>query len=116
MITKNVSIRLPSHIVEQIRSAGDRVNLSISGALESLLEKSFAGADLLANRGDCPRPWDEKLDFRLPQPIFDGLRNACARLQISPSEYVRRLLYHYYDVQTIDFVEENGRYTLAELT
>ena len=116
MITKNVSVRLPAYIVEKARSAGHRVNLSISGALESLLEKSFSGAALLAGRGDCPRPWDQKLDFRIPQPIFQGLRDVCFQLQISPSEYIRQLLYHYYDARTIDFVEEDGHYTLAEST
>ena len=116
MITKSLSVRLPSHLIEDVRAAAGRVKLSTSEALASLLEKSFPGSALLADRGECPQPWDQKLDFRIPQPIFQGLRDVCFQLQISPSEYIRQLLYHYYDARTIDFVEENGRYTLAEST
>jgi hypothetical protein len=113
MGTRVVSFRLPPVLMESLaRSAAD-AQLSATGALEWLLRNSFEHSEMLGGMEDCRDRPDAKLDARISATTVDSLRAAATQLKVSPSVYIRRLLYHFYVTKQLKYVQSNGHYTLA---
>jgi hypothetical protein len=81
--------------------------------LEWLLAHSVGNSELLRWLEDCPDSWDAKLDARILRATYEQIGAASARLGISVSVYVRKLLYHFYVTKHLKYVGSGRRYTLA---
>jgi hypothetical protein len=113
MYTRVVSFRLSVGTVAALKRSAADARLSVAGGLEWLLHNSLANSELLRSLDDCRERLDAKLDARVAEATFDSLGAAAAQLKISPSVYIRRLLYHFYVTKRVKYVKSNGHYTLA---
>jgi hypothetical protein len=113
MSTRVLSIRLPSASAAALERSATGARSSVAGALDWLLRNSLGNFELLRSLVDCPGCPDAKLDVRIPGTTVDSLRAAAAQLKVSPSVYIRKLLYHFYATKRLKYVQSNGHYTLA---
>jgi hypothetical protein len=111
--THVVSLRLPSETVAALERSAADARLSVAGTLDWFLRYSVENFELLRGLADCPDRPDAKLDARVPGSTFDSLRAAASQLKVSPSVYIRRLLFHFYVTKRLKYVQSRGHYTLA---
>jgi hypothetical protein len=113
MRTRVVSLRLSLATAAALERSAEDARSSVAGALDWLLRNSFGNCELLRGLGDCAERPNVKLDARLSEDTVNSLKNTAAQLNISPSVYIRRLLYHLFVMKRLKYVQFNGRYTLA---
>jgi hypothetical protein len=113
MATHVISLRLPPPVDAALRASAAEAHLTVSAALEWLLRNSLGNFELLRDFTDCSRPWNSKLDARIPQQTFSELQAVSLKLGISISVYTRRLLHTFYIIKRVHYVKSDGHYTLA---
>lgn len=111
--TPIVSCRLPATVDRALRSSAANARWALSDTVNWLLTYSFANADLLRSLNDSIEQLNSKLDARVPPQTVEQLKIASEKLGISPSVYIRKLLYHFYITRKLRYLKVDGRYTLA---
>lgn len=113
MANSVVSFRLSKTVYEALQESATNSHVSVAEALDWLLCHSFGNRELLRGLRDCPRPWNIKLDTRIPGETSNQLRLAAGELRIPISVYTRRLLYHVFVTKRVFYLKSDGHYTLA---
>ena len=92
-VTKIVSIRMPEVLAHSLRDDAAERRTSVSAFVAWILDIALqSGLDLSA-LSDVRERLDGKIDCRLPTEIFYRLRPVCRQLRLSPSVYIRSLMY-----------------------
>jgi len=113
MNTRVLSFRLPAAMLEALTVSAVDAEMSISSTLDWLLRHSVGHSDLLRDLEDCPECDSIKLDARLPASTVHFISIAASDLRVPRSVYIRKLLYHFYLTRRLEYVQSDGRYTLA---
>lgn len=113
MADRIISLRLPAPVDRAVRTSAANAHMSVGDAVDWLLRNSVENAELLRGLADCPRPWNAKLDARIPGETSDQIKLAAERLGISISVYTRRLFYQFFVTKHVFYEKSDGHYTLA---
>ncbi len=108
-----ISVRLPAAASSALRTSAGNAHLSVPAALDWLLRYSFGNFELLRTLPDSCEWSNSKLDARIPFQTFEQLKLTSQKLGISPSVYVRRLLYNFYITKRVHYLKSDRHYTLA---
>jgi hypothetical protein len=95
------SVCLPDLVARELRAEADQFKLYDWCWLSSLLEMSFHDPWVLEAVSDCPGPLPVNLEVRLDHETIRRLRYFSKMVEISPTAYVQRLLYHLYATREI---------------
>lgn len=112
-MTVVASIRVPSGLEKAIRRNAARSGMTVSVIAGLIIEHSLSGQYSFPALEDVDGFLDAKLDVRLSNELVANLRAESARLEVSVSVYIRRILNAYYTKRLV-FTETEGRYTLVE--
>jgi len=112
-MTVVASIRVTSGLERAIRRNAARSGMTVSTIAGLILEHAVSGQCNLAALEEIPEFLNAKLDVRLSTELVANLRAESARLEVSVSVYIRRILNAYYTKRLL-FIETDGRYTLVE--
>ena len=111
-VTKIVSIRMPEVLAHSLRDDAAERRTSVSAFVAWILDIALqSGLDLSA-LSDVRERLDGKIDCRLPTEIFYRLRPVCRQLRLSPSVYIRALMYAGL-TRRLRLEQVGGRYTLV---
>jgi hypothetical protein len=112
-MTTVVSTRMPSTLERAVRFHADRSGMLVPVIVRLILEHALRGRYNFSGLPDAQELLGAKLDIRISDDLNLNLRAETERLGVSPSVYIRKILYAYYTKRLI-FIEKDGRYTLEE--
>ena len=112
-MTRIVSFRLPRSLAEVARADANRVGMYFSQALDFLVSSSLGIATILRGLEDSPEPFNCKIDVRLPEQTFEGLRAAALQAGIPIGVYIRVLFYNFYVSKKVWLEKAGDHYKLV---
>ncbi len=111
-MTKIVSIRMPEVLARAVRDEAAERQMSVSACVAWILDIALQGGIDLSALSDARERLDGKIDCRLPAEILSRLRPVCKQFRVSPSVYIRTLMYAGL-TRKLTLKEVEGRYTLV---
>ena len=92
-MAKVVSIRMPQVLARAVRDDAAERRMSVSACVAWIVNIALQGGLDLSALPDTRERLDGKVDCRLPAEILSRLRPVCKQFRVSPSVYIRTLMY-----------------------
>ena len=97
-----------ARLEQTVRNHAARLRVTLSELVAAILEYALCGTYTFSKLPDAQEFLGTKLDVRLADELISKLRSESARLHVSTSVYIRRILYAYYSNRLV-LVEKDGR-------
>src|SRR5437773_4092014 len=111
-MTITVSFRMPQVLVRAVRDDAAERRMSVSACVAWLLDIALQDELDLSALPDTRERLDGKVDCRLPGEILSRLRPVCKQFRVSPSVYIRTLMYAGF-TRRLRLEQVKGRYKLV---
>ena len=111
-MTITVSFRMPQVLVRAVRDDAAERRMSVSACVAWLLDIALQDELDLSALPDTRERLDGKVDCRLPAEILSRLRPVCKQFKVSPSVYIRSVMYAGL-TRSLRLEQVGGRYTLV---
>jgi len=111
-MTKTVSIRMPAVLARAVREEAAERQMSVSACVAWIVDITLQGGLDLSALPDASELLDGKIDCRLPAEILSRLRPVCKQFKVSPSVYIRTVMYAGL-TRRLRLEQVGGRYTLV---
>jgi hypothetical protein len=90
---KSLSIRVPEKLGLVLGQLADQRQMSLSALIEWILGLALQANIDFSSLPDTTEQLNHKLDCRLPSEMLARLRLMCRQLKVSPSVFIRTLMY-----------------------